>query len=854
MRVRSVVVLGIASMIWTWLAQGQQQELPSASAAADQAQSEISTVSTDSSIKVRVNLVLLRVVVRDGTGQIVPGLKQDDFRVFDNGKRQKISAFNVETLETRATTATPEGTGRSEEPTDPAGKPIMNASLMPRRFLALVFDDIHMKTADAMAVHAATEKLFASLSPADRVAIYSTQGNVQQDFTSDLKTLRKTLQEIVPHPEKGEGQYECPNMSYYQADLIANKHDREAITVAEVDAESNDCLTDIEVMAQRILQAGDSRSEENYQQLAEIVKQLAAMPGQRVLVYVSPGFLQTHNVLQEHWEWVERAVRGGVVVNTIDARGLYTADLMPDIDAPPQAAADRGPRLDYQAKEGTYRIQSQLESGQVLAGIAASTGGRYFHGRNELDLAMNQALETPEVTYILGFRPEQSVADGKFHDLTVKVGGNKRYQIEATNGYYSSKKARDPDEAAKQEVREAFYSRDEIAGVPVQLTTQLLETDAVGSQLAVFTHLDISAVRFRKVEGASCDDILLATGLFDTNGRLVDGQMKEIALKLKDSTLEQMNKTGLTVKTVFMAKPGAYRVRSVLRDSGGDRLTARNFTTVISGLPPAGSVKSVSSPTLKWAPPKIDASLKSLSPGPCDLSEVLNHTGVNALALATNLERFTAQEHIDYVMLDRYGVVERSDSGTFQYVYSIEQQDGKNISREYRKPIKGSHEFHAADQEVGAAATALMFLPDLQSDYEMKCEGVDERNGQQDWVVHFEQRKDRPSRTAMVWSNGAAYPGKLKGRAWISKEDFQVVHLEARLMTGVPGIGLQRLAFSVDYVVVHNSVSDLKFWLPDAIHTYWDFDPHRTILDHQLSAFELFAVETKESVPGGKQP
>ncbi|MGC2446955.1 MAG: hypothetical protein WA477_04875 [Candidatus Sulfotelmatobacter sp.] len=44
----------------------------------------------------------------------------------------------------------------------------------------------------------------------------------------------------------------------------------------------------------------------------------------------------------------------------------------------------------------------------------------------------------------------------------------------------------------------------------------------------------------------------------------------------------------------------------------------------------------------------------------------------------------------------------------------------------------------------------------------------------------------------------------------------------------------------------------MKFWLPNAIDTYWDFDVHRTILAHKLSEFELFAVETKESVPGAR--
>lgn len=77
------------------------------------------------------------------------------------------------------------------------------------------------------------------------------------------------------------------------------------------------------------------------------------------------------------------------------------------------------------------------------------------------------------------------------------------------------------------------------------------------------------------------NDIVLATGVFDRNGQLVDGQMKEIALKLLDSTVERLKHRGLTFKTVFQVKPGSYIVRSVLRDAEGNHLTARNLTTVI---------------------------------------------------------------------------------------------------------------------------------------------------------------------------------------------------------------------------------------------------------------------------------
>ncbi len=826
-------------------------------AATDTNQSEVSIRSTEAAIKVQVNLVLVRVVVRNSSGKAVPDLKQEDFQVFDNGKRQKISSFNAETLESQAKTAAVVET--SKEPNGGETTEIVKMPASPQRFLALVFDDLHMKAADAMAVRSAATKLFASLMPTDRVSIYSTGGDVKQDFTDDAQTLRKTLAAIVPHPAKGESELNCPNITYYQADLIVNKHDRDAIITAALDADANQCPVDIGADAQQILEQGDELTRQGYERLEDIVKHLSNMPGQRVLAYVSPGFPLPDEVMPTGSNLIGQAIRAGVVVNTIDARGLYTADALPDIGAPPQQPPSPPPLDsavgDYQAEEGKYRMQAQFESGQVLAGLAASTGGRFFHNRNDLNVAMSEALEAPAVSYVLGFAPHNPVADGKFHKLNVKVAGRKKYQIEARNGYYAVKKPSDPEEAAKQEVREALFSQDPIAGVPLQLRTEVTQTEAISAQLTVLAHLDISGIHFQKAEGRNRNDLLLATGLFDRNGQLVDAQMKGVSLKLMDSTLERMRQEGLTFKTVFAVKPGTYTVRGVVRGSEGDPLTAQNLTTVISGAPLKGSEKKVSFQNIRWAPPNVDVPLKSLSNNPvCDLSDVLDHAGATALTLASSLERFTAQEHIDYVMLDRAGMVEAYDSGSFQYVYSIEQQPGGAVSREYRKPIRGSHLFRAMGQHIGGAAIALMFLPDLQADYEMKCEGAEDRNGQLDWVVRFQQRKDRPGRTAKVWVDEIARPAGFQGRAWISKENFQVVHLDASLLNGVPDIGLEEMTVSVDYGLVRGRSGKLSLWLPNSVVSYWEYAAHRAILAHRFSDFEFSSVETIEKIQEPQSP
>src|SRR5260370_14913507 len=62
---------------------------------------ELKTQDTKGTLKVRVNLVLVRVVVRDDKGRAVGTLHEEDFQLVDNKKPQIISHFAVETPATQ---------------------------------------------------------------------------------------------------------------------------------------------------------------------------------------------------------------------------------------------------------------------------------------------------------------------------------------------------------------------------------------------------------------------------------------------------------------------------------------------------------------------------------------------------------------------------------------------------------------------------------------------------------------------------------------------------------------------------------------------------------------------------------
>lgn len=252
---------------------------------------------------------------------------------------------------------------------------------------------------------------------------------------------------------------------------------------------------------------------------------------------------------------------------------------------------------------------------------------------------------------------------------------------------------------------------------------------------------------------------------------------------------------------------------------------------------------------LRWAPPDVDAPLHSVaSLPPCSLSKVLEQAGAHAVELTNNLEKFTAEEQIDYEMLDQNGFPEESEGSTFDYVFAFEQRGGGRASREYRTPAKGGHSFPASGQDTGQVALALIFHPDMQTDYEMSCEGLDEWRGERAWVIHFQQRKDKPCRTMQFRTERGVYPVMLKGRAWISTDSSQVLHLETNLMQGVSAMNLRSSAISVDYAPVRIQSLKLEMWLPQSVESFWEIAGHRVVLSHVFTNFKLFSVGVEENI------
>jgi len=127
----------------------------------------MSTQETPVPLQTRVSVVPVRVVVRDATGHIVANLHKEDFQLFEDGKPQVISNFAVETL-----ASIQQHVVQPISPAVTTGTPAAPAFLPPSRFVALLFDDPHLKLQDLMlAKNAAIRYVNSSVAPTDRVAV-----------------------------------------------------------------------------------------------------------------------------------------------------------------------------------------------------------------------------------------------------------------------------------------------------------------------------------------------------------------------------------------------------------------------------------------------------------------------------------------------------------------------------------------------------------------------------------------------------------------------------------------------------------------------------------------------------------
>jgi len=215
----------------------------------------------------------------------------------------------------------------------------------------------------------------------------------------------------------------------------------------------------------------------------------------------------------------------------------------------------------------------------------------------------------------------------------------------------------------------------------------------------------------------------------------------------------------------------------------------------------------------------------------CPTEKVLQGVGERMEEFTSNLERFAATELVQH------------------YVVSGEKLKGAPD----RNGQAGPDQFPAHVATLGLPAMALLFHPQLAADFNFVCEGLGEWEGRPVWQVHFAQRDDRPVRMRAYVVNGRVFDVRMDGRAWIDPGSLQVIRMESELMAPIPQIELTAEHVAIDYEPVQFRTQKIQIWLPRQGELYVERRGHRYYRKHTFSDFQVFNVDTSQSIQAPKE-
>ena len=327
----------------------------------------------------------------------------------------------------------------------------------------------------------------------------------------------------------------------------------------------------------------------------------------------------------------------------------------------------------------------------------------------------------------------------------------------------------------------------------------------------------------------------------------------------RDSEAIQALKTFLVGSPDSPSAPAVRELVATLERREADRGTSSNttfqpplhFTDVDPSLAAAmgSSAKEFSIQT--WEPPGIDAVKPSVAAGvACPYQQVVDNVGERVKQFVDDVVRFSAIEELLHEQLDELGNPVSKVTRKFDYTASISTTaaQGYLSVNEYRTERSGREESPDHIATRGLPTLAFVFHPDLRDSFQIACEGLGQWNGQATWLLHFQQRDDRPNRIHEYEAGASTYPGNLKGRAWIAASTFQIVRMESELMSPIPQLQILNEHQTVEYGPVLFQKTNAELWLPKKAELYLDVHKRHYFRRVSFDHFMLFSVDSEGRV------
>jgi VWFA-related protein len=525
-------------------------------------------------IRAGINFVRVDVIVSDRQGAPLLDLKQDEFKIKEDGKPQTIESFSIVKIDPGAQIdAPPPSEIRSvyDEERE-AQKPDV-------RLFLILLDDYHVRRGNDMAVRKPLIDFIENqLAPADMVAImYPLTPVTGLTFTRN----RRTITSAIEHFEGRRFDYTPRNQyeekyAYYPAQTVERVRNQVVMTALKGAA----------------IKLGGMRE------------------GRKSIIYVSEGFTNSLppqlNDPNAQMPGFGNPNRGNAqAANSDRVEFMNNADLLSDLNevfrevnrtnTSIYAVDPRGLapfEYDVNQSVGLQVDQKHLQAGlDTLRILADNTDGRAIINRNDLAKGMRQIMLDSSGYYLLGYNSSQAPTDGKFHKIDVEVT-RRGVDVRARKGYWAYTmddvaRATAPKVEASPAVSNALATlADPPRGRPARFWLGTSRAENGRSKVTFVWEPIAAAAGERRVTDDNAAAVML-TALAPDGRPLFRGRVPDQPATATPSASATTANTAAPASVTFEAPPGRLQLRIQVQGSAGQvvdsamqELTVPDYTAV----------------------------------------------------------------------------------------------------------------------------------------------------------------------------------------------------------------------------------------------------------------------------------
>jgi VWFA-related protein len=327
-------------------------------------------------IRTETRLVLVDAVAVDRKNQFVRDLTQKNFRLWEDGKEQKVTSFSLES------------SGVSPDRSN-------------KHYIAMLFDTSTAGQTSQVVVRQEATKFIDGFASADRymaVVNYANGLQIAQNFTADADKLKKAL-------------------GLVQSTAVNNTG------IVRDGARTTNTST--------LAMSVDTSPYRNLlSSMRGLAASLAAVKGRKALVLFSGGTAMSGDIQQDVMATIDACNKANVAVYTVGAAPATTATAGADVVPVRQP----NQRLAVTNASTTSAAPDQ----NLLSVLADGTGGRIFTTTNDLANSLGKVALEQDQYYLLGYSPTVDSAEGSCHELNVKVDRSD-LEVRARKGYCTQK-------------------------------------------------------------------------------------------------------------------------------------------------------------------------------------------------------------------------------------------------------------------------------------------------------------------------------------------------------------------------------------------------------------------------------